>query len=198
MGTNETFSEFYTKFQTHINKLGYPEEDKVDELKTRLNNRFAAKVILGRNDTYDQLVEYCYALDSELRMYDSRRKGTSDQGNKTSKSDTSTTSTTRTSTKTTRVDHATCKLGESTKPLKGMSIAELTDYRKGLPRSATIKQRLIEEKRCARCMQEGHKSTDPDCQFNRLPQSEKFKNDKDNKVSANHVSAEEEEGKGRA
>lgn len=203
MGTNETFGDFYTKFQTHINKLGYHEEDKIDELKTRLNARFANRVILGRNDTYDQLVEYCYALDSELRMYDSRRKNTADSTTRGSgKSNiTGGPTTAKPHAKNTsryNVNHATCTLGEPPKPLKDMSIDELNNYRKSLPRSATIKQRLIDERRCNRCQMTGHIGSDLECQFNRLPRSDSFKKNKDDKTSVSHVSAYDEEGKAQA
>lgn len=166
MGSNETFAEFYAVFQAQINKLDYHDDDKIDELKFRLNSRFASK-ILGRNDTYEQLVEYCYALDSELKMYDARRpasafsKGNNDPLNPAKSKP--------------RLDHATIELGKSTKPLSELSLDELKNYRNNLPRSAVIRQRLIDENRCHWCMQQGHTGLDKVCPFNRLPPSVKFK-----------------------
>ncbi|KAI6249306.1 hypothetical protein HI914_02311 [Erysiphe necator] len=136
---------FFTKFQTQINKLNYNDEDKMDELKSRLNTRFASRIILGCKETYDEIVDHCYTLDFELGMYEPH------------------------------LDHTTLELGKSSKPLSEMNLKELKDYRNSLPRSSVIKQLLQNEKRCHRCMQKGHTGWDQDCQFNRLPQTEKFK-----------------------
>ncbi|RKF61394.1 hypothetical protein OnM2_042076 [Erysiphe neolycopersici] len=157
-----------TNFQIQINKLDYNDEDKMDELKSRLNIRFASRIILGRKETYDELVYHCYTLDSELGMYEAKKTSvfSKDPRNlpdfplSNGKS---------------HLDHTTMELGKFSKPLSEMTLKELKDYRNSLPRSAVIKQCLQNEKRCHRCMQKGPTGWDQDCQFNRLPQTEKFK-----------------------
>ncbi|KAI6245604.1 hypothetical protein HI914_06292 [Erysiphe necator] len=166
MGNNESFGDFFAKFQIQINKLDYHDEDKIDELKARLNGRFASKIISGRKDTYEELVNQCYTLDSELKMYEAKKTTSSSSGSRypgnllIPKP---------------QVDHATVELGKSFKPLSQMTLKELKDYRNSLPRSNIIKQRLIDEKRSHRCMQKGHTGSDQECQFNRLPPTENFK-----------------------
>ncbi|KAI6251215.1 hypothetical protein HI914_00050 [Erysiphe necator] len=145
MGNNKSFGDFLAKFQIQINKLDYHDEDKIDELKAQPNGRFASKIISGRKDTYEELVNQCYTLDSELNMYEAKKRF----------------------------------LQELFKPLSQMTLKELKDYRNCLPRSNIIKQRLIDEERCHRCMQKGHTGSDQECQFNRLPPSENFKSQTD-------------------
>ncbi|RKF62424.1 hypothetical protein OnM2_033099 [Erysiphe neolycopersici] len=142
--------------------------DKMDELKSRLNTRFASRIILGRRETYDELVDHCYTLDSELGMYEAKK--TSESSKDPRKLPDFPLSNGKP-----HLDHTTIELGKSSKPLSEMSLKELKDYRNSLPRSAVIKQRLLNENRCHRCMQKGHTGLDQVCQFNRLPQTEKFK-----------------------
>ncbi|KAI6245934.1 hypothetical protein HI914_06254 [Erysiphe necator] len=181
MGNNQSFGDFFAKFQIQINKLNYIDEDKIDELKSRLNFRFASRIISGRKESYDELVDHCYTLDSELSMYEAKKAGIS-LNNPRNLPDIPL------SNGKPHLDHATVELGKSSKPLAEMTLKELKDYRNSLPRSAVIKQRLQDEKRCHRCMQKGYTGLDQVCQFNRLPQTEKFKQ----KAFVNSISASDE------
>ena len=69
MGYNESFAEFYPKFQVQINRLQLKDEHKVDELTKRLSKRFADKVLTGTDESYYQVVNRCYKLDSQLDMW---------------------------------------------------------------------------------------------------------------------------------
>ncbi|POS82243.1 hypothetical protein EPUL_005767, partial [Erysiphe pulchra] len=153
MGNNQPFGDFFAKFQIQINKLNYNDEDKMDELKSRLNTRFAGRIILGRRETYDELVDHCYTLDSELGMYEAKK--TSEYSKDPRKLPDFPLSNGKL-----HLDHITIELGKSSKPLSEMSLKELKDYRNSLPRSAVIKQRLLNENRCHRCMQKGHTGLD--------------------------------------
>ncbi|POS85602.1 hypothetical protein EPUL_002141 [Erysiphe pulchra] len=138
MGNQESFGDFFAKFQIQINKLDYHNDDKIDELKARLNGRFAGKIISGRKETYEGLVNQCFTLDSELKMYDAKRTNSSTNGSRYLGGS---------STSKPNVDHATVELGKSFKPLSQMTLKELKDYRNSLPRFMIIKQRLIDKKK---------------------------------------------------
>ncbi|RKF64244.1 hypothetical protein OnM2_020094, partial [Erysiphe neolycopersici] len=69
MGYNEPFAEFYPKFHIQINRLKLGDEHKVDELTKRLSKRFADKILTGTDESYDQVVNRCYKLDSQLNMW---------------------------------------------------------------------------------------------------------------------------------
>ncbi|RKF64216.1 hypothetical protein OnM2_020095 [Erysiphe neolycopersici] len=179
MGNHETFCDFFAKFQIQINKLNYHNDDKIDELKARLNGRFASRIILGHKDTYEELINHCYSLDSELKMYEAKKTNSSNIGPRHYGGSAITIPKPS-------VDHTTVELGKTFKPLSQMSLKELKEYRNNLPRSAVIKQRLIDEKRFHRCMQKGHTGLDSECEFNRLPPSENFKNQQ--KAQLNQIS----------
>ncbi|POS84283.1 hypothetical protein EPUL_003669 [Erysiphe pulchra] len=49
----------------------------MDELKSRLKTRFASRIILGRKETFDELVDHCYTLDSDLGMYEEKKTSVS-------------------------------------------------------------------------------------------------------------------------
>ncbi|KAK7550552.1 hypothetical protein IWX49DRAFT_640711 [Phyllosticta citricarpa] len=61
------------------------------------------------------------------------------------------------------IDQKTVKLGDSSKPLRQMSIAELKEYRNGLPTGQTVIRRLINERRCLACQQITCKKYNQDC-----------------------------------
>ncbi|RKF61640.1 hypothetical protein OnM2_040066 [Erysiphe neolycopersici] len=184
MSNQDSFGDFFAKFQIQINKLDYHDDDKIDELKARLNGRFAGKIISGRKETYEELVNQCFTLDSELKMYDAKRTNSSTNGSRYLGGS---------STPKPNVDHATVELGKSFKPLSQMTLKELKEYRNSLPRSMTIKQRLIDEKRCHRCMQKGHTGLDQNCPFNRLPPSENFKNHQTALLNQLYISEQEKD-----
>ncbi|POS82718.1 hypothetical protein EPUL_004188 [Erysiphe pulchra] len=113
---DKSFGDFFAKFQIQINKLDYHNDDKIDELKARLNDRFAGKIISGRKETYEELVNQFFTLDSELKMYDAKRTNSSTNGSRYLGGS---------STSKPNVDHATVELGKSFKPLSQMTSKEL-------------------------------------------------------------------------
>lgn len=163
MGQNEQFCEFYPKFQAQANRLRLGEEHLIDELTKRLSNRFATRILDGSDTSYNDIVDRCYRMDSQLSMWAASNSRKTDTGRTTSAI--GSTARARPSAKTTdnKEDPNTVKLGEHAKSLEKMTVAELRSWKNNLPRGRAVVERIRKEGRCLGCQQEGHMKYDPSC-----------------------------------
>lgn len=171
MGKNESFAEFFPKFQAQVNRLQLSEEHKVDELTKRLNSRFADRILDGNSVFYDSIIDRCYRMDSQLSMWTATnipRRSDNHGGSNTTERPAR-----RTSSGNKKFlsedEQRTVKLGAFAKPLAQMSVAELRTWRAGLPRGKVILERLMKEHRCLDCQQsDGHRKGDAACALHKL------------------------------
>lgn len=175
MGSNDSFHDFYPKFQAQANRLRLSEEHLVDELTKRLNSKFAGRILDGSASSYDDIIDRCYRMDSQLSMWNasnsSRRSEPKKTEGRASRSERSSGGSSNDT-----YDQNTVKLGEHSKPLEHMSIAELKKWKRTLPRGRLIVERIRADGRCLACQQLGHLRGDKSCVLRKL---------EDNGTSAN-------------
>jgi len=133
MKDNESFDEFYTRWEKCVVYLNKTEADQIYELKSRLNKRFYFKVNDGTQYTsLDQVVTRCHNLaytftESDLRFPRENRD-----------------------------ENAAARTNSDDIPFpeKYKGLPKLTD---------TLKAQLDKEDRCYGCREVGHRSFDPSC-----------------------------------
>jgi hypothetical protein len=160
MKDNESFDEFYTRWEKCVVNLNKPEADQIYELKSRLNKRFYFKVNDGTQYiSLDQVVTKCHNLAYTFTESDFRFPRETRGEKKNASASAAAPSSRKANDRT--PGNASSSNAVTRTNSDGIPFPE--KY-KGLPKlTDTLKTQLDKEGRCYGCREAGHRSFDPSC-----------------------------------